>query len=174
MDEQEGHCHRIERRLDRCIALLEELITCLCGPNRAVIELGTPQDQSGESDMAKLSSKAKKMKAGVPVDITDIQSDGATLVIVDGAGNPVTAQPDPTTVSVAWTSSDPTILTVTPDPTNSLLATVKSVGKLGTATIDATITFTSGTPAPLTAMQDITVTNSAPVSATIQLGVPTP
>jgi hypothetical protein len=106
------------------------------------------------------------------VDITDIQQAGAVLVALDAAGQHVNL--DPAKVTVNWTTSDDTVLSVTPDASNSLVATVSSKGKLGSATVSAQITNNDGSGSPLNASVTINVTTSTPVDAMIELGTPTP
>jgi hypothetical protein len=155
--------------------LLKRLLAWLEGTTitGAIMVLGPIHSiPKGDSRMKTLTTTPK----GAPnpnANITDIQSDGATLLPIDAAGN-VVGTFDPTLVSVSWSTSDQTILAVTANPTNPLAATIASTGELGTASVLATITFLSGAPAPVIAEADITVTTSAIVSATMQLGTPTP
>lgn len=154
---------RIEGKLDALLALSR-------GAHLAIV-LGAPTPlTTEENDMA----KKMLVKSGPPVNMSDLQKTGATLALLDAAGNPV-AKLDPATVSVTWGSSDPTILAVTvPDPANPLAASAASTGKLGSATITATLTFKTPQPplpATLTATSpQINVTVSAPATADISLG----
>jgi hypothetical protein len=159
---------QIEQKLDQLIALYNW---------RAALTLSAPT----QTEATVMPAKKLKVGSGAPVNMTDIQTDGAILGLVDGAGNPV-GTIDPTKVTAVWSSTDPTILAVAPNATNPLAATISTVGtppKLGTASIIATLTFTTPPPAPLPATltatsPPITVTASAPASADITLGTPTP
>lgn len=133
-------------------------------PRRARIALGQPY---GDPMAAK-----KLVKSGAPVTMTDPEKEGAVLTVYDGAGLVV---PPSTTWGVVWSSSDPTVLVVTPDATNPLNAIVSTPtpANAGTATISAVITTTPGGPAlPAAVSPPITVTGSTPASADITLGIP--
>jgi hypothetical protein len=97
--------------------------------------------------------------------LTDIQDDQLTLSAADAAGNPV---PLPTG-SVAWATSDPTILTVTPSA-DGMSAELGAVGPLGTAQVTVAVAVDPSTT--LTGSLDVTVVASA--AATIQIIPGTP
>jgi hypothetical protein len=128
--------------------------------------------------MSKHKSKhqPKQLKVGgkavaPSVDITDIQQDGAVLIVMDAANNPVHL--DPAKSKVDWKSSDENILTVTVDSNDQMVATVSSTGELGSATLSAQITSSDASHGTLDASVQINVTTSAPTDALIMLGTPT-
>lgn len=142
--------------------LLLSLYRFFFPPRRAKITLGKPYGDS----MAKTL-----VKSGAPVTMTDLQKDGAVLTIYDGAG---LAVPPSASWGVVWSSSNPAILTVTPDPTG-LTATIATPtpAVAGTATVSAVVTPTPGGAAlPAAVSPPITVTGSTPASADITLGQP--
>jgi len=86
---------------------------------------------------------------------TQIIDSGSTVLLahcVSAAGNPVNVLP-------AWTSSDPSVVTVTP-AADGMSATVAAVGKLGAATI----TISAGI---LSATDEVTVVAGAPAVLSI-------
>jgi hypothetical protein len=111
--------------------------------------------------------------AGPDVPFPQLASDGASLQLFDAQGNVVTTPLDTTKTSVAWTSSDATVITVTPSA-DGLTATLKSTGKAGTGvTVTATFTNLDGsTPLPPAVSQGIDVPPGPPATATVALGVP--
>ncbi len=133
----------------------------------AEIKLGSPK-------MPHILNNKKKKLGGTNITFPQLASDGATLNLLDAGGNLVTTPLDPTKTTVAWTSSDPTVITVTVDPTNQQLATAKSTGKIGSnVTLTATFTNVDGsTPLPPAVSDGIDVPAGPPASATITLGVP--
>jgi hypothetical protein len=106
-------------------------------------------------------------ETGMPLQMTDIQSVSATVSEVDAAGNPVPL--DLTANTVAWTVSDPTILTLTQNPDGS--ASIKAAGKLGASQVAVSATPTAGGTA-LNVQDTITVVNSAATGLAIQFGTP--
>lgn len=116
------------------------------------------------------TAKAEAMNPQIPVLFTDL----ATLALFDKANNP-TVISDPTTVSVVWSTSDTTVLGVTPNSTNPLLATVASTGKVGLGiVITAVITSLNSLFQPLTATLAVDVPAGVPASAQISLASPVP
>ncbi len=91
--------------------------------------------------------------------LTDVQKVAASLSFKDAAGNAAEVSGTPT-----WTTSDPSILTVTP-AADGLSAEIAAVGPLGTAQI-------SVTDGNLTAIQAIQVTGSAATQIGFNLGTP--
>ena len=123
-------------------------------------------------------AKKNLVKSGPPVNMNSLQSDGGTLSLLDASGAPVSPQPTDAVATVAWISSDPTLLSVAPTaPGNTYAVTIKTVApfKTGSATIQAVVTYVAGSPGPFTAVSPtINVTTPGPASADIVLGVPTP
>jgi hypothetical protein len=71
----------------------------------------------------------KKMVAVPNFTMAQLATDGALIQLFDAGDNPA---PLPTTPHThTWTSSDPSVLTVTSDPTNPDTAKVSSTGKVG-------------------------------------------
>src|SRR5438876_750933 len=66
--------------------------------------------------------------------LTDIQHVSASLEVDDGAGNPVTLPAS----AVTWTSSDPSIVTITPSP-DGTSADVVAAGPLGTSQVTVSV-----------------------------------
>lgn len=146
----------------------------LCNPTPvcAEITLGQPQFHEKEIPMKVQLNFKKGTKQASDLQFPQLASDGATLTAFDAAGNPTTI--DPTKTSVAWSTSDSSVLTIAVSPTDQTQATVKSTGKIGTGiTIMATFTNLDGsTPMPPAVSVGIDVPAGAPVSATITLGIP--
>lgn len=143
--------------------LLLSLYRFFFPPKRATLTLGRPYGDP----MAK-----KLVKSGASISMTDLQSDGAVLTIYDGAG---LAVPPSASWGVVWSTSDNSILVVTPDPSNPLNATISTAtpAKAGTATVSAVVTPTPGGAAlPAAVSPPITVTGGAPASADLTLGIP--
>lgn len=65
------------------------------------------------------------------IQITDVQKVKARLSPIDAAGNPAQVQAG----SVSWASSDPAILSVTPNPADEMEAEVVAIGPLGSAQV---------------------------------------
>ena len=134
---------------------VDQILAALAGPRFrfAVGPVGTRNlSPQGTFDMA--------------ITLTDIQHVRYTLQEFDAAGNPVpTAFATPPT----WTSTDSTILTVTPDA-DGVGADVSTTGKLGTAQIRADATNDAGEP--IIGLADIEVVVSA--GTTVQLVAGTP
>lgn len=98
--------------------------------------------------------------------LTDIEHVAGTLEADDAAGNavPFTFPTPPT-----WSSSDETVITVSPNADGSN-ADVSTTGKLGTARVTVTGTLADGTA--VTGFDDITVTTSAATTFRINFGTP--
>lgn len=146
---------------------------CMSTPASARIVAGQPVPNSENPIMA------KKPTAAADVIVFDDQMDPVSLTLLDAAGNPVTAEAGSTAV---WSSSDPTILTAGPaqaplDPTNTLLQTIHSTGKVSVpgspVVITATVTRPNGVVLP-PSTQAFDVPAGVPVSAVIAVGVPVP
>jgi hypothetical protein len=100
--------------------------------------------------------------------ITDLQQVALTISATDTVGNPAPLDGAP-----SWTSSDPTIATVTPDATNPLMASVASVGPLGVATVTVSADADMGTGVTtISATFDLEVVGSQAGALTIAAGVP--
>jgi len=97
--------------------------------------------------------------------LTDIQQDTLALAATDAAGNPATLP----TGSVTWSSSDPTILSVTPS-NDGMSAIVAAQGPLGAAQVQVAVQLDTGT---LTGTLDVSVVASAAATIQIVPGVPT-
>ncbi len=139
-------------------------------PDHAEIVLGKPHGETHMAARKVLNAKHKKA-GGPPVTFPQLASDGATLNVYDKGGN--LTKLDPAATTIAWTSSDDSVITVTPeaDPTR---ATLQSTGKVGSGVmITASFTNTDGSPAIPPAVSDpIEVPAGPPASASITLGVP--
>ena len=87
-----------------------------------------------------------------------------------GGDNPT---PLPTTpYTSAWSVGDPTVLSVTPNPTDPSQATVSSLGKVGTAVPVTCILHATDTPpsfADLDCACTVTVPAGAPTQGTIAI-----
>lgn len=98
--------------------------------------------------------------------MTDIQHTSATIQEKDAAGNPVPADfPTPPT----WTSSDPTIVTVSPSADGSN-ADIATTGKLGNAQV--TVEGVTAKGKTIRGIGDITVVTSDATTVEIAFGVP--
>lgn len=98
--------------------------------------------------------------------ITDIQKVPYTLQEKDAAGNPV---PTSFATPPTWTTSDPTILTVTPSA-DGTSAVVESTGKLGTAQVRADMTNDAGEP--IIGLADLEIVVSAGTTVELVAGTP--
>jgi hypothetical protein len=97
---------------------------------------------------------------------------GLTITLKDAGGNPAPL-PDKTTVTTSYSSSDPTVLTVTADPTNPFAATAKSTGKIGTGVmLSCTLSFNSGAASITGVSQPIDVPAGPPTEVDVSLGTP--
>ncbi len=99
-------------------------------------------------------------KAGIPVQLHDNEQVVLTISETDAKGVPVTAD------TLTWSTSDPTIATVTVDPTTTYSATIVA-GTVGSAVI----TVSDGT---LSATEAIDVIPGPVAAITIGEGVPVP
>ncbi len=126
--------------------------------------------------MSCLNGKTKK--AGGPnVTFPQLATDGATLLVFDKGGNPITTVPpvDPAKTTITWASSDDTVIVVhVHDASKPDVAELHSTGKVGTdVTVTATFTNLDGSPPMDPAVSDgIDVPAGPPAKATIILGVP--
>lgn len=139
----------ILERIDRNVKLLLRLV-----PGEFGLIFGQPQTRTnlpqGTTHMAKT--------------LTDIQHVSVTLAEKDAAGNVVPFDvPTPPT----WTSSDDTIVTVSPS-TDGSNADIATTGKLGDATI--TVNGTTADGRPIVGRGDVTVTTSAPATFELVFG----
>jgi hypothetical protein len=117
--------------------------------------------------IAKLPNGTIQQGENIMAVINDVQSVPLSLVknVPDPTAGGKTV-PAPVVGPVVWSSSDLTIVTVTPSA-DTLTAVAKAVGPNGTATVTA---VADG----LTATLDITVVDSEVASLTIVAGTPTP
>lgn len=97
--------------------------------------------------------------------ITDVQSVSASVTEVDAKGNPVGLDANAT---VAWSVSDPTILTLTQNPDKS--ASIVATGPLGSSQVAVSVTNPDGST--LNAQDTVTVVASAATGLAIQFGTP--
>lgn len=98
--------------------------------------------------------------------LTDVQHVAISLEADDAAGNSVPFNfPTPPT----WSSSDPTIVTVSPNADGSN-ADVVTTGKLGDAQVSVTGTSASGDA--LTGLLDVTVATSKATTFKLVAGIP--
>jgi len=107
----------------------------------------------------------------MPASITDIQTVAvASVNAVDAAGEPVPVD----TTKITWTVGDPTLLTITLDPTTGLPTFGFNQGVF-TGTLPATSQVTGqDTVNNLTSQDTVTVNLSAATSETISFAPPTP
>lgn len=102
--------------------------------------------------------------------MAELASKGAVIQLFDAGDNPC---PLPTTPhDHTWTSGDPTVLTVTVDPTDPDKATVTSTGKVGTNIPIKCILHATDSPpsfADLDCECTVTVPAGPPVQGTIAL-----
>lgn len=110
--------------------------------------------------------------------LTDIQSVKLFIQPIDAKGNPAPVEAG----TVVWVSSDPTIITVGPDPddaTNELKQVATAVGPLTAdgASVQVSVSADADLGAGTTTINgtlDITVVASQATSVTINTGTPTP
>jgi hypothetical protein len=144
----------ILERLDRNVKLLLSLV-----PRTVQLVFGLPEPRTdlptqGTPTMAKT--------------ITDIDRVSVTLSEKDAAGNTVPFDfPTPPT----WTSSDDTIVTVSPSADGSN-ASVVTTGKLGDATV--TVNGVTADGRPIVGRGDVTITTSAPMTIELVFGDASP
>jgi hypothetical protein len=136
-------------RIDRNVKLLLSLV-----PGEVLLVFGLPKTRTnlpqGTTNMAKT--------------LTDIQHVAVTLAERDAAGNVV---PFNFPAPPVWTSSDDTIVTVSPSADGSN-ADIATTGKLGDATV--TVNGTTADGRPIVGRGDITVTTSAPTTVELVFG----
>jgi hypothetical protein len=157
--------HRINNPLQWLINFVwdidKKVTKILNRPTQGIIKL---QEKEG-SEMA----ASKKTVAPPTFTMAELSSKGGTLQLYDEGDNPT---PFPTTpLTTTWTSSDPTVLTVTPDATNPQKAAVKSTGKIGNVKLDCIVHATDTPPSfgDLDCFCNVTVPAGAPSQGTIQL-----
>ncbi len=103
-----------------------------------------------------------------------LDTDGITITVKDQFGNPAPL-PDPTTVTTAYSCSDPTVVGVTPDPTTPYAAVGKSTGKAGTdLTISCVLSFNSGAPSVTGTSAKFDVPAGVISEVDVNLGTPNP
>lgn len=102
--------------------------------------------------------------------LPDDQEVVVAISAVDDQGNPTTM---PAGATIAWSASDTSILTVTPDTADNSKAAIVTTGKLGTSQVNVSVTV-PGVTNPLTGSLDVQVVPSAPVGISIQPGTTTP
>lgn len=99
--------------------------------------------------------------------LTDVQQVPLAVAFKDAAGNPAAVDGAP-----VWTSSDPTIVTVTASA-DGLSATAVAVGPLGQAQVSAAADADLGSGVTtITGVLDITVQASEAVNALVTAGTP--
>lgn len=117
-------------------------------------------------------------KGVTAMQLTDVQSVQLSIQPIDAKNNPAPVESG----SVVWASSDPTIVTVGPDPTdptNELKQVATAVGPLTApgASVQVSVTADADLGAGVTTITgtlDFTVVASQAVSVAIQTGTPTP
>ncbi len=122
-----------------------------------------------------LNSKKKKAAAGGNITFPQLAAAGATLDVYDKGGNLIPGGIDLTKTSVAWTSSDDTVIVVhVHDPANTAVAELHSTGKIGSGVVvTATFTNLDGSPPIPPAVSDpIDVPAGPPATAKITIGQP--
>jgi len=156
--------------LERIAVALEKIAAD--PPVRAEIVLGVPSLKGNHMSKVQLNFKKGTKRAGPDLSFPQLASDGAQLSVFDAAGNVTTFNSSTTTV--AWSSSDPTVIAITVNPADQTQATAKSTGKAGTGiTLTATFTNLDGSaPMPPAVSQGIDVPAGPAASASIVLGVP--
>lgn len=145
-------------RIDRNLQLL--LARTLI-PASLKIKFGTPRTRHPRG--------TPHMADPIPttITITDIEHVATTLEADDAANNPV---PSPTFATPpAWSSSDPTVITVQPSP-DGTSADVAATGKLGTARVTVSGVNAAGTT--LTGIGDLTVVTSDATTFKLNFGTP--
>lgn len=143
---------RIDRNLQALLSLFPASLRLRFGTPEGKISISTPR---GTQTMTT---------------IKDNQTDTITLEVDDAAGNSIPLTdvqfPSPPT----WTSSDPTVLTVTPNA-DGLSAVGATTGKLGTSTVSVSATTSDGRS--ISGSDEVDVTTSAPTSFKLVFGTPT-
>ncbi len=128
--------------LCRWLNQLEEFL-CRVQPVKGVVLLLDCPMVSLEFAMAKKSSLVG-LVATPTFTMAELSSKGALIQLFDAGDNPC---PLPTTPhDHTWSTSDPSVLTVTPDATNPDAATVTSTGKIGTGIVVKCILHATDTP----------------------------
>lgn len=107
----------------------------------------------------------------MPATITDVQTVAVSgIAAVDAANEPVIVD----TTKITWTVGDPTLLSITLDPTSGLPTFGFNTGVF-TGTLPATSQVSGqDTVNNLTSTDSITVNTSAATTETIQFATPTP
>lgn len=133
------------------------------------------QKEMGTMSKRHLLNNKRTAAAPAPVSFPQLATDGALLIALDANGNVVPNGIDPTKTTVAWNTSDLTVLTVSvPDPADTTKALLTSTGKAGDVTVTATPANNDGsTPLPPATSGTITVPVGPPTTASIVLGTPT-
>jgi hypothetical protein len=117
--------------------------------------------------IAQVVGSPNKYKGVTQMTLTDIQKVNLTIQPVDAKGNPATVPVPPT-----WTSSDATILTVTP-AADGLSAVALAVGPLGTAQVTVKVQPDIDPSVPaLVGTLDVEVVGSDAVSLSIKADAP--
>jgi hypothetical protein len=106
----------------------------------------------------------------------ELAQEGITIGMKDKGGNVIdpASFPDPTTISMSYDCSDPSVVVMAQPPAASPYATTgKSTGKAGTGlTISATLTFLSGGAAPITGVSaPFDVPAGAPAEVDVNIGI---
>ncbi len=98
--------------------------------------------------------------------LTDVQQVPLTVAFADKAGNPANVDGAP-----VWTSSDPTIVTVTANGADGMSATAVAVGPLGQVQISVAADADLGAGVTtITGVLDIQVQSSTAVAAVVSTG----
>jgi hypothetical protein len=109
----------------------------------------------------------KRTKGTIMLILTDTQQVPLAVAFLNKAGNPAPVDGAP-----VWSSSDETVLTVTP-AADGLSAVAKATGKLGTAQVSVTADADRGEGVrSISGVLDVTVQPSDAVSASISAGAP--
>lgn len=152
--------------LERALTLLETILITVVKiekelrasrkPTSLRVTFGTPETRTNLPQGTTMAD----------VTLTDIQHTSGKIDALDGAGNPVPLDfPTPPT----WTSSDPTIVTVSPSADGSN-ADIATTGKLGTAQI--TVAGTDAAGDQVTGIGNVTVVTSGAKTFSLTFGTP--
>jgi hypothetical protein len=118
-------------RACRALCRFARLVGCECRDGRLVLVLGFEVDTGGS--LAPSSSHPYHPTYGgiiVATELTNGKRLRVTIAPVDANGNPASVEPG----TVLWSASDPSILTVTSEP-DETVALVRPVGPLGVANV---------------------------------------
>lgn len=154
------HLEKIEDAIRGQTCVLRQILALLAPHHRPVSGIVLLK---GDLNMA------KKMVAVPTFDLPELATKGALIQLFDAGDNPA---PLPTTPhDHTWTTDDPTILTVTPDPSNPDVATVSSTGKVGKTAVHCVLHATDTPPSfqDIDASAFVNVPGGPPTQGTIAL-----